>query len=106
VFEAGRAVPGVARDAHVLGAVRPENVLLAAREPAARNRLIARVAARVMLGDAIEFVLALPDGREMLSRMSRRGVDVLPEGGEVWAYWEPHSFTLFPFEDLEARKLK
>jgi spermidine/putrescine ABC transporter ATP-binding subunit len=106
VFEASRAIRGLKREAHVLGAVRPENVLLAAREPSAQNRLTAKVAASVMLGDTMEFVLTLPDGRELLSRMPRRGVDILPEGAEVWAYWESESFTLFPFEDLESRQGK
>jgi len=49
MFEAGRAARGLARDAHVLGAVRPENVQLAGDEPSSRNRLKARIAATVML---------------------------------------------------------
>jgi spermidine/putrescine transport system ATP-binding protein len=106
MFEARRAARGLIRDAHVLGAVRPENVLLAGEEPAVRNRLKARIAATVMLGDTMEFVLALPGGRELLSRMPRRASGSLPEGAEVWAYWEPESFNLFPYEELEARQGK
>ena len=106
VFEASRAVRGLKYEAHVLGAVRPENVLLAAREPPTRNRLTAKIAANVMLGDTMEFVLVLPDGRELLSRMPRRDVDILPEGAEVWAHWQSNAFTLFPFEDLESKQGK
>jgi spermidine/putrescine transport system ATP-binding protein len=103
VFEARRAARGLARDAHVLGAVRPENVLLAADEPSVPNRVKARIAATVMLGDTMEFVLALPDGRELLSRMPRRIAGNMPQGAEVWAYWEAESFNLFPYEELEAK---
>jgi spermidine/putrescine transport system ATP-binding protein len=103
VFEAGRAAPGLARDARVLGAVRPENVLLSGDEPAARNRVRARIAATVMLGDTMEFVLALSDGRELLSRMPRRITGNLAGGADAWAYWEPEAFILFPYEELEAR---
>ena len=103
IFEAGRAARGLVRDAQVLGAVRPENVLLSGDKPAARNRLRARIAATVMLGDTMEFVLALPDGRELLSRMPRRITGNLAGGAEVWAYWEPEAFILFPYEELEAR---
>ena len=56
-----------------------------------------------MLGDTMEFVLALPDGRELLSRMPRRITGNLSGGAEVWAYWEPEAFILFPYEELEAR---
>jgi hypothetical protein len=56
-----------------------------------------------MLGDTMEFVLALPGGRELLSRMPRRTSGSLPEGAEVWAYWEPESFNLFPYEELEGK---
>ena len=104
MFEAGRAARGLARDAHVLGAVRPENVQLAGDEPSSRNRLKARIAATVMLGDTMEFVLALPDGRELLSRMPRRSSGNLAAGTEVWAFWEPEAFILFPYEELEARQ--
>jgi spermidine/putrescine transport system ATP-binding protein len=101
---AGRTSGNLARNARVLGTVRPENVVLARAEPkAATNRLSARVAASVMLGDTLEFILTLADGREFMARQPRRGAESLPPGTEVWAYWEPSFFTLYSFEDLQAK---
>ncbi len=102
VFEASRATEGLPRGARILGAVRPENVALSKKEPeAAANRLRARVAASVMLGDTMEFVLELPNGRELVSRVPRRGADAFEDGTEVWAHWGTEFFSLFPFEDLQ-----
>jgi spermidine/putrescine transport system ATP-binding protein len=104
VHQAGRAADGLARSARVLGAVRPENVaVVRAAPPDAVNRQQARVAANVMLGDTMEFVLILPDGREFLSRVPRRGAEVFRPGTEVWASWEPQFFSLFPYEDLQSK---
>ena len=87
----------------MLGAVRPENVALARQEPhALANRLRVRVAASVMLGDTMEFVLNLADGRDFVSRVPRHGAELYPQGAELWAFWEPDFFSLFPFEDLQA----
>jgi spermidine/putrescine transport system ATP-binding protein len=103
VLEARRIVPGLARDARVLGAVRPENISLTRREASATgNRIKAQVAASVMLGDAVQYVLNLANGQEFTSRLPRRGADVFGPGSEVWAYWEPHFLTLFPYEDFKT----
>jgi ABC-type Fe3+/spermidine/putrescine transport system ATPase subunit len=84
-----------------LGAVRPENVNLSTGEPVAiPNRLLARIGAVVMLGDTLEFLLHLPNGKELVSRVRRREAVALPgPGSEVWASWEPDNFTLFPTVD-------
>lgn len=101
-FEARRVAPGLLPGARALGAVRPENVALSQSEPAdCRNRLHARVAATVMLGDTLEFILQLPSGREFISRVPRRGASVPQQGAEVWAYWAPEFFSLFPYEELQ-----
>jgi spermidine/putrescine transport system ATP-binding protein len=101
IFEARRATPGLVRDASVLGAVRPENVSLARNAAKlSSNHLKARVAASVMLGDALEFVLTLADGTEFLARLPRREAEPLAPGTEVLAHWEPEFFHLFPHEDL------
>jgi hypothetical protein len=85
----------------VLGAVRPENVNLSTSEPVAiPNRLLARIGAVVMLGDTLEFLLHLSNGKELVSRVRRRDAVALPgPGSEVWASWEPDNFTLFPAVD-------
>lgn len=103
-FAAGRLASGLAPSARVLGAVRPENVMLAGHEPAASgNKLRARIAAVVMLGDAMEFVLRLAGGTEFVSRVPRRGAELPGLGADVWAYWDTQCFSLFPHEELEAR---
>lgn len=106
-FTGGLAAPGLARSARVLGAVRPENVSLAKDENAAlSNRVPATVAASVMLGDTMEYVLRLEDGSEFVARLPRRGAETLLPGTRVFAHWEPQFFQLFPYEDLrEARKV-
>lgn len=101
-FAAGLAAPGLSRGAKVLGAVRPENVSLAIDESkASSNRVNATVAASVMLGDVLEYVLRLTDGTEFIARTPRRGVQTLTPGTKVFAHWEPEFFQLFPFEDLK-----
>lgn len=101
VFQARRATPGLAAGVRVLGAVRPENVAFARTEPlSSPNRLPVRVAASVMLGDTLEFLLSLKDGKEFISRIPRRNAEVPAPGTDVWAYWEPEFFNLYPFEDL------
>ena len=107
VFEASVAARGLPRDAKVLGAVRPENVSLVRAEPiAAANRVAATVAASVMLGDTMEYVLKLADGNEFIARLPRRGSEIHAPGTELFAHWEPAFFQLFPYEDLrETRRL-
>ncbi|MGE3832568.1 MAG: ABC transporter ATP-binding protein, partial [Parvibaculaceae bacterium] len=101
LFMASRVARGVARAAPVLAAVRPENVALSVAEPArADNKLRARVAASVMLGDTVEFVLRTDDGDEFVSRLPRRGGEVHPPGTVLWAHWEPQFLCLFPQEDF------
>ncbi len=100
-FAAGQATPHLGRGARVLGAVRPENVLVAVEEPqAAANRLKATVAASVMLGDSLEYVLRLDSGGEFIARLPRRGMPAIAPGMKVFAHWEPQFFQLFPYEDL------
>ena len=102
VFEACRSTPELPRNSRTLGAVRPENVALSRQEPPASvNRLRARVAASVMLGDTMEFVLSLPNGKEFVSRVPRRSAELFADGTEVWVHWAPEFFSLFPFEDLQ-----
>jgi len=107
-FEAATAAAGLPRNARVLGAVRPENVLLAVEEPkASANWVKATVAASVMLGDTVEYVLTLPDGNEFSARLPRRGAAAHAPGTQVFAHWETQFFQMFPYEDLrESRRLE
>jgi spermidine/putrescine transport system ATP-binding protein len=104
LFRAGRVVRGIAPSAKVLAAVRPENVALSVNEPStAENKLAARIAAAVMLGDTIEFVLHTDESGDFVSRVPRRGAEHYPPGTRVWAHWGPSSLSLFPYEDLARR---
>ena len=101
VFAAAFAAPALARGGKVLGAVRPENVSLARDgAAAAANRVRATVAARVMLGDSLEYVLRLAGGGAFIARLPRRGAEPLSPGSDIVAHWEPQAFQLFPYEEL------
>jgi len=105
VFAAALAAPGLGRGARVLGAVRPENVSLARQEAeAAANRVRATVAASVMLGDSMEYVLRLDDGNAFIARLPRRGAATLGPGTQVFAHWDAQFFQLFPHEDLRQSR--
>jgi hypothetical protein len=84
--------------------VRPENIALSLTEPdRAENKLPARIATAVMLGDTIEFVLHTDEGRDFISRMPRRSVEALAAGTAVWAHWDAQFLCLFPHEELSRR---
>lgn len=101
ILEARRASPDLVRNAPVLGAVRPENVSLS-QDTASQslNQLNGVVTASVMLGDTVEYVLKLRDGNELLARLPRRGKELIANGIEVTASWDPDFFQLFPYEEL------
>ena len=100
-FEAAICAPGVSRGARVLGAVRPENVSLTkSADVPSINRVKAKVAASVMLGDTMEYVLTLADGNEFIARLPRRGAEIHEPATELTAHWEPQFFQLFSYEDL------
>jgi hypothetical protein len=62
------------------------------------------VVATVMLGDMVEYILRLPNGEELFSRLPR-GAEALPgQGQEVWAYWAQAHATIFPYEALSGRE--
>ena len=106
VFTAAAAAQGLARNARVLGAVRPENVSLDVQGTASgANQVKGIVTASVMLGDSIEYVLRLDDGGAFIARVPRRGADTLRPGTQVFARWEPQFFQLFPHEDLHQTRL-
>lgn len=103
-FVAGRVAGDVGRNARVLGAVRPENVMLSNDKPkATANQLKARVEAVVMLGDTLDFVLSLGDGSAFTARVPRREAVNLSPGSECWVHWDTQHFTLYPYEDLQAK---
>jgi spermidine/putrescine transport system ATP-binding protein len=106
VVDAGHVAEGVAAGARALAAVRPEHVRLSAHQPSGNgNKVPATVAAVVMLGDTVEYVMRLADGTDLLSRQPR-GTPGLPAQGEaVWLSWSTERVSLFPFEEMamEAR---
>jgi spermidine/putrescine transport system ATP-binding protein len=104
LFTAGRIAAGIAPSARVLAAVRPENVALSPHKPeGVDNQLPAKVAASVMLGDTIEFVLHTDEGKDFVSRTPRRGGHVYAAGTKVWAHWESQFLCLFPYDELERK---
>jgi len=106
LFRAGRVAGDIQRSAPVLAAIRPENVALSLGEPvSSENKLPATVAASVMLGDSVEFVLHTEDGKEFVSRLPRRGIEIYVPGTRVWAHWEPQFLCLFPEQQLDRKSL-
>jgi hypothetical protein len=104
VVEAGRAAAGVTDGAPALAAVRPEHVMLGDEEPTGDcNKVAGRVAAAVMLGDSMEYVLRLADGTELTSRRSRDTPGLPSQGSQVWLSWTREWTTVFPLAGTAAR---
>jgi spermidine/putrescine transport system ATP-binding protein len=105
LFRAGRIAGVIERSAPVLAAIRPENVALSTAEPGdPENKLPAVVAASVMLGDSVEFLLHTPGGAEFVSRLPRRGIEIYAPGTRLWAHWEPQFLCLFPEQELDRKQ--
>jgi len=103
-IRAGRKADGVAAGDRGIAAVRPENVRLSRSEPKdAGNRVAGRVVTIVMLGDSLEYVIGIGDGREIFARVPRYADDLPQEGDAVWAHWDAARTALFPFEDIELQ---
>lgn len=106
VLHAQRIMNDVTEGVKVVGAVRPESVMVSMQEPTSvNNRLQAKVTTSVMLGDSLEFVLQLPGGQELLARLPRRGTEGLPSGTSVWASWHKDAFSLYPLDATVAVKM-
>ena len=106
VVDAGHVADGVAAGARALAAVRPEHVRLSADQPPGNgNKVPATVAAVVMLGDTVEYVMRLADGTDLLSRQPRSTPGLPAQGDKVWLSWTTERVSLFPFEEMamEAR---
>lgn len=105
LFRAARVAGEIGRSAPVMAAIRPENVALSLDEPpVAENKLPATVAASVMLGDSVEFVLHTPEGKEFVSRVPRRGLEILVPGTRLWAHWDSQFLCLFPHQQLDRKR--
>lgn len=103
-FRAERVAGAIGRSAQVLAAIRPENVALSLDDPqASENKLQATVAASVMLGDSVEFVLHTPNGKEFVSRVPRRGLEIFAPGTRLWAHWDAQFLCLFPHQELHQK---
>jgi len=106
VLEAGRSVGNAEERSPVVGAVRPEDVLVSCSEPVMSiNRVPAEVSAAVMLGDTVELVTNLTDGTTMTAKV-RRATGAVPNvGAKIWLHWDPKSFTIFA-DELAAEQLR
>jgi len=104
-FTGERAAQGVGAGERGLGAVRPENVQISATEPAAdTNKSKGRVAAVVMLGDVLEYIVVLASGMEVVSRSPRGRDEPWEKGHEVWVHWMPQNAMIFPFDETVMRE--
>jgi spermidine/putrescine transport system ATP-binding protein len=96
-ISAARIAEGARAGERGVAAVRPENVRISRTEPpSSANKAAGRVIAVVMLGDAVEHVLRLANGGEMVSRLPREDGELATEGEEVWAHWSQERATIFP----------
>jgi spermidine/putrescine transport system ATP-binding protein len=96
-ISASRIAEGARPGERGVAAVRPENVRLSRTEPPGpANKAGGRVIAVVMLGDAVEYVLRLANGWEVVSRLPRGEGELPSEGEEAWAHWARERATIFP----------
>jgi spermidine/putrescine transport system ATP-binding protein len=101
VVDAGHAADAVAAGDRALAAIRPEHVRISSDEPSGSgNKAPASVAAVVMLGDTVEYVLRLADGTDLLSRQPRSAPGLPAQGAAVWLSWSKERVCLFPFEEM------
>lgn len=81
-----------------LAAVRPESLVLTAREPAgAVNAVRGRLAGTAHLGDVVQRVVVTGSGLELIARSPRGAAgEVLEVGTDVWCTFDPQSVHVFP----------
>ncbi|WP_439817348.1 ABC transporter ATP-binding protein [Zavarzinia sp. CC-PAN008] len=98
--EAARGVGAEVPGQPVLAVVRPEHLLLAQDGMAPGvNAVAGTVAAVVMLGDSLEYLVRLADGTELLSRRPRAAGGPA-EGAAIVAHWQAADATLFRHEAI------
>ncbi len=102
VVEAGLIAPSASSNRTALGAVRPDRVMLSLTEPNGDvNKGQGTIAEIVHLGDVLEFIVLLPSGREVLSRLSRKTVHGFGKGQHVWLHWQAEDAAIYPDEGGE-----
>lgn len=103
VIEAGLVAPSIGDDKVAVGAVRPDRVLLSATEPNGHaNKAPGTIAEIVHLGDVLEFIVLLPGGGELLSRLPRKTVHGLEKGQQVWGHWAAEDAAIYPYDGDES----
>lgn len=103
IVEAGRVADGVAHGRYGLAAIRPEDIDISSVEPdGPANKARGTIAEIVHLGDVLEFVVILPSGLEVLSRLPRKAARDLKKGQEVWIGWSRGAVTIYAAESDES----
>ncbi len=91
------AAPPFPVSGRVCGMLRPEQIRLDSTS-SAPNALHARILDIVFFGDATRYTLALPSGI-MIMAQSTDARAAYPQGGDVYASWDPTSIWLLPHSD-------
>jgi spermidine/putrescine transport system ATP-binding protein len=82
-----------------VAAVRPEVIRIAREDPGrAQNVAAGTLASTLPLGDTVQHVVLLADGRELLVRRPRLDCERLEPGDRLWCTWEPGSVQVFSAE--------
>jgi spermidine/putrescine transport system ATP-binding protein len=85
-----------------LAAVRPEAVVVSQEDPGASANVLEGTLAGVShLGDVIQFVVATPDGREVLARLPRTAAPRIHPGSAVWCSWDGAHTYVFGAEQAD-----
>jgi spermidine/putrescine transport system ATP-binding protein len=103
---ARRRADDVAVGRPALAAVRPEHVTVGLADPGwAANALLGTLAGVSHLGELLQYVVRLPDGKELVSRQPRAGAARLEVGGRVWCAWDERDVHVFGGEGASAAKV-
>ena len=89
-----------------LAAVRPEHIRVGADDPGQTTNAVIGVLAGIShLGELLQYVVRLPDGKELVSRQPRAGAPRLDVSSRVWCAWDEHDVHVFGGEGASAAKV-
>jgi spermidine/putrescine transport system ATP-binding protein len=89
-----------------LAAIRPEHVQVGVDDPGQpANAVMGSLAGISHLGELLQYVVRLPDGKELVSRQPRAGAARLEIGGRVWCTWDAADVHVFGGEGASAAKV-
>ena len=96
VARTNRPSEPLANGADALVAVRPETITVAEDRPAQdANIRQGKLAGVSHLGDVIQFVVTIDEGKELLSRVPRTKAPRLLPGASVWCSWDDEHTYVF-----------